>query len=129
MDKQLPLDGHSTVVLVEDEPLVRDLTVWALEDNGFAVVDFETADAALPYIEQHGDELALVITDVQMPGRINGLQLVDRLSRLWPRLQVLVTSGGPLVNPAALPSCAKFLAKPWRPADLASRARTLARAG
>ena len=114
------------VVIVEDEHLVRDLTACELEEEGFSVVEFETADAALPYLRRNGANLSVVITDVQMPGVMNGLQLVDVLNRLWPQLRVLITSGGPLVNPSRLPPCAKFLAKPWLPADLASRVKAMA---
>ena len=56
-----------------------------------------------------------------MPGRLNGLELVDILSRLWPGVPVLITSGGPLVDPRKLPSCAAFLRKPWLPEDMVAR--------
>lgn len=110
-----------TVVVVEDEFLVRDLAVCELEDNGFDVVEFDSADAALPYLRQHGGDAALIVTDVQMPGAVNGLELAEILSRLWPGVPVLVTSGGPLVDPRRLPPCASFLSKPWRPADMVAR--------
>ena len=110
-----------TVVIVEDEFLVRDLAVCELEDNGFTVVEFDSADAALPYLREHGGGAALSLTDVQMPGRLNGLELVDILSRLWPGVPVLITSGGPLVDPRKLPSCAAFLRKPWLPEDMVAR--------
>lgn len=114
------------VVLVEDEPIVRDLAACELADRGFTVVEFASADDALPWLRQHGDTPSVVVTDVQMPGVLNGLQLVDILGRLWPSLAVLVTSGGPLVNPALLPPSAKFVAKPWRVADLAARVQRMA---
>lgn len=109
------------VAIVEDEDLVRDLAVCELEDRGLRVVEFATADAALPWLRAHGDELAMMVTDVQMPGALNGLQLADIVCELWPALSILVTSGGPLVNPSKLPPSACFVAKPWRPADLAAR--------
>ena len=109
------------VVIVEDEFLVRDLAVCELEENGFRVVEFETADAALPYLEEHGGEAALIVTDVQMPGRLDGLGLVALLSRWWPNLPVLVTSGGPLVDPRKLPARASFLSKPWTPEAMVDR--------
>lgn len=110
-----------TVAIIEDEFLVRDLAVCELEDNGFTVVEFDSADAALPYLREHGGDMALVLTDVQMPGSINGLDLVEILSRLWPGVPVLITSGGPLVDPRKLPACAAFLSKPWRPEDMVAR--------
>ena len=117
-----------TIALVEDEELVRDVAASELMDLGFKVVEFENADSALPWLEQHGGDVSVVVTDVQMPGVLNGLQLVDLLNHLWPKLAVLVTSGGALVNPSRLPPHARFVAKPWRAADLASRVQTMAEA-
>ncbi len=108
-------------MVVEDEFLVRDIASCELEDNGFVVVGFDSADAALPYLREHGGDTALILTDVQMPGALNGLDLVDILSRLWPGVPVLITSGGPLVDPRKLPPCAGFLSKPWRPEDMVAR--------
>lgn len=113
------------VALVEDEPIVRDVAAVELEDRGFSVVEFPSADEALPYLQQNGGNISLVVTDVQMPGSINGLDLVVLLKRWWPQLKVLVTSGGPLVNPNLLPPTAKFIPKPWRPADMASRVQEI----
>lgn len=113
------------VALVEDEPIVRDVAAVELEDRGFSVVEFASADAALPFLRQNGGDLSLVVTDVQMPGAVNGLELVGLLRRWWPQLKVLVTSGGPLVNPSLLPPTARFIAKPWRPADMASRVQEI----
>jgi hypothetical protein len=70
----------------------------------------------------------VLFTDVQMPGRLNGLELVDIVSRAWPAIGVLVTSGGPLVNPSKLPPCARFVAKPWRAADIVNRVQGIANA-
>lgn len=115
-----------TVIVVEDDVLVRDLAVSELEDAGYHVIDFPTADEALVHLTDHADEAQVVFTDVQMPGRLNGLDLVDIVSRRWPGIQVLVTSGGTLVNPAKLPPCARFVAKPWRGADLLMRMERMA---
>lgn len=114
-----------TVVVVEDEFLVRDLAVCELEDNGFTVVEFDSADAALPYLRQHGGDAALIVTDVQMPGAVNGLELAEILASLWPGVPVLITSGGPLVDPRRLPPCVSFLRKPWRPDDMVARVVSL----
>jgi two-component system, response regulator PdtaR len=121
-------DSHCApklIAIVEDEPVVRDVATTELEDNGFAVIDFSTADEALPYLRQNGGRLSAVVTDVQMPGTVNGLELVTLLRRWWPQLKVLVTSGGPLVDPNALPPTARFMAKPWRPADIALRVQEI----
>ncbi len=115
-----------TVLVVEDEFLVRELAVCELEESGFTVIEFPCADDAVAYLESHVGETNVVFTDVQMPGRLNGLDLVEIVSRSWPTIGVLVTSGGPLVNPATLPSCARFVAKPWRAADIVTRVQGIA---
>lgn len=125
MEPDRHLGPSKLVAIVEDEPIVRDIAMVELEDRGFSVVDFATADAALPYLEKNGGAVSLVVTDVQMPGAVNGLELVALLRRWWPQLKVLVTSGGPLVNPSLLPPTARFLSKPWRPADMASRVQEI----
>ncbi len=109
------------VVVVEDESLVREIVVCELEDSGYAVVEFASADAALIYLVEHLGDASLILTDVQMPGTLNGLQLADIVSRTWPAIPILVTSGGSLVNPDALPNSARFLRKPWLPADVVER--------
>lgn len=127
MDQLRARNSEKIVVIVEDEFLVRDLAVCELEDNGYTVVEFDTADAALPYLRQHGGRTAALVTDVQMPGTLDGLQLTDIVSLIWPDIPVLVTSGGSLVDPARLPHCAKFLRKPWRPAEMMDRIRSMLR--
>ena len=117
---------NRTVLVVEDEFLVREIAVCELEDSGFTVVEFPTADDALAHLQSHEGETAVLFTDVQMPGRLNGLDLVDIVSRSWPQIGVLVTSGGPLVNPAKLPPRARFVPKPWRAADIVNRVRGMA---
>ena len=125
MDNVVDINTGKTVVIVEDELLVRDLAVCELEDQGYTVVEFDTADAALPYLRQHGGTACVLVTDVQMPGLLNGLQLVDIVSHIWPETPVLVTSGGSLVDPQRLPPQARFLRKPWRPAEIVERVRSL----
>ena len=125
MDNAVDISTGRTVVIVEDELLVRDLAVCELEDQGYTVVEFDTADDALPYLRQHGGTACVLVTDVQMPGTLNGLQLVDIVSHIWPETPVLVTSGGSLVDPKRLPPQARFLRKPWRPAEIVEGVRSL----
>jgi DNA-binding NtrC family response regulator len=115
-----------TVLVVEDEFLVRELAVCELEESGFNVIEFPTADDALAHLQSHVGETAVIFTDVQMPGRLNGLDLAVIVSRSWPSIGVLITSGGVLVDPQNLPPCAKFVPKPWRPADMVSRVQRIA---
>ena len=104
----------------------RDVASGELEDSGFNVVAFPSADAALPFLRQNSGHLAVVVTDVQMPGSFNGLQMTQILCSMSPMLNILVTSGGPLVNPSRLPQKAKFIAKPWRAVDMVARVQAMA---
>ncbi len=113
------------IVVVEDEPFVRELAVCELEDGGFAVDCFATADEALRHLADHAAEIAVVFTDVQMPGRIDGLALTAIVARSWPGIKVLVTSGGISVDTGLLPPCAIFVPKPWRAADIVRRVTAL----
>ena len=115
MDNVVDINTGKTVVIVEDELLVRDLAVCELEDQGYTVVEFDTADAALPYLRQHGGTACVLVTDVQMPGLLNGLQLVDIVSHIWPETPVLVTSGGSLVDPQRLPAAGPVPAQALAP--------------
>ena len=126
MTQHVAPPSNRTVLVVEDEFLVREIAVSELVDSGFTVIEFPTADDALEHLRSHEGETAVVFTDVQMPGRLNGLDLVDIVSRSWPQIGVLVTSGGPLVNPTELPPCARFVPKPWRAADIVTRVRGIA---
>ena len=113
------------IVVVEDEPFVRELAICELEDCGFAVDGFGTADEALRHLVRHAAETAVVFTDVQMPGRLDGLALTDIVARSWPAIGVLVTSGGSSVDMALLPRCARFIPKPWRATDVVLRVTEL----
>ena len=119
--------SNRTVVVVEDEALVRELAVCELEESGFRVVEFPTADAALAYLQVHNGEAGVVFTDVQMPGLLSGLDLAEIVGRRWPGIGVLVTSGGATLNLAKLPACARFIPKPWRCADMVNRVEGIAR--
>lgn len=113
------------IVVVEDEPFVRELAVCELEDCGFAVDGFGTADEALSHLVRHAAETAVIFTDIQMPGRLDGLALTDIVARSWPAIRVLVTSGGSSVDTGLLPPCARFMPKPWRATDVVLRVTEL----
>ena len=73
---------HATVLLVEDEILVRWATAAVLREAGYQVLDVETADEALPILEGRSD-IAVVFTDINMPGDMDGQALAFEVKRLW----------------------------------------------
>ncbi len=81
-----------TILLVEDEPFVREATCSLLENAGFAVLTAEDAGCAMTAFEESKNRIDLLMTDMILPGR-SGLQLGQDLRQLCPELRVLVTSG------------------------------------
>jgi PAS domain S-box-containing protein len=117
--------GRETILLVEDEDLVRVLAKRVLERAGFAVLMAENADQALAIAADHDGPIDLLLTDVIMP-RILGPELAIRLGLLRPGLRVLFTSGytaGGSGLTASMPSDAHFIDKPFSPVDLVAAVR------
>ena len=99
----LPPNGL-TVLLVDDDPLVRETTAWMLADAGHDVHQATDGVSALEFLEAHGP-VDLLISDINMP-RMDGLALVHQTRARWPALPVLLVSGRPQ-PPGALPHMSK----------------------
>jgi signal transduction histidine kinase/ligand-binding sensor domain-containing protein/CheY-like chemotaxis protein len=84
--------GSETVLLVEDEPLVREIAKSALSDQGYQVLEAEHGEEALVVAREHDAGIALVLTDVVMP-KMGGRELVELLRRERPGIRVLYMSG------------------------------------
>jgi two-component system, response regulator PdtaR len=87
-----------TVLLVEDEFLIRDMLQEELEDAGYQVVPVCDADHAIRVLEARQD-IHLVFTDINMPGSMDGLKLAAFVNDRWPPVHIIVTTGraNPLV--------------------------------
>ena len=103
-----------TVLLVEDETLVRRLMADILEDAGFRVIEAANAGMALNWLEG-GEDVQVLFTDVHMPPGIDGLELARRVHERWPEVRLVITSG--LARPSAeeIAGHGTFLPKPCRP--------------
>jgi PAS domain S-box-containing protein len=123
--------GDETVLLVEDEPEVRDLAREILEASGYNVLQACDAREAVLMAERHGGPIHLLLTDVIMP-RQSGRALAERLRPLRPELQVLYMSGytnEAIVRHGVLEPDTVFIQKPFTPAALGHKVRdTLDRA-
>jgi signal transduction histidine kinase len=120
-----PAQGSETVLFVEDQALVRLSTKRTLEDYGYHVLCAAEPAEALVLFEQHADEIALLISDVVMPGQ-NGPELYRTLLDRRPDLKVLYVSGytdHPSVGDAGVTVDAQLLEKPFAPTTLARRVR------
>lgn len=82
-----------SIVVVEDEPQILDLMVDILEMRGYRVRAFASADAAWNHIESGDHDLRLLITDLKMPGDIDGVGLVHRVHGKFPKIPIVVASG------------------------------------
>lgn len=106
------------VLVVEDEPIIRMNAVDMLEEAGFEVLEATNADAALRLLEARADEIAVLFTDIHMPGSMDGLALVAVVAERWPEIRPFVTSGHTTLRDSEVPDHGRFLAKPYRWAQL-----------
>ena len=104
-------EDQSTVLLVEDEPLIRLFISELLEEAGFKVVEAANATEALVILEA-GLRVNVLLTDVDMPSGCNGFELAHRVHKSWPEAEILIMSGRQWPEEGDLPPGAAFLAKP-----------------
>ncbi len=119
--------GNETVLFVEDEASVRELTRSLLARLGYEVLLATNAGEALSLAQYHGERIDLLMTDVIMPG-MNGRDLADRLHALHPDLRVLFTSGyaeNIVVHRGIVDERVHFIAKPYSLQTLALKLRTV----
>jgi CheY-like chemotaxis protein len=86
------MDDSLTILVVDDEPDVREMASLYLAEQGYHVLEAPNASAALEVLAENRD-VALLFTDVVMPGGIDGFELANRAKELRPGLRVLYTSG------------------------------------
>ncbi len=104
--------GHGTILIVEDDPLVRVVLAAAVEDAGFDVTIAESADDALRQLSS-GLMPRAVVTDIEMAGSLDGLGLARWLSERRAGIGILVVSGRQAPGAGDLPGGVRFLAKPF----------------
>ena len=115
----------ATVLVVDDEPHVRDVTARALGLSGYTVLTAENGSLALDLYREHADEIDCVVLDLAMPG-MDGVQTFDALRELRPDARVLVTSGSGAAEAAARfdgRGPAGFLQKPYMLPELRAAVR------
>jgi CheY-like chemotaxis protein len=109
--------ASAVVLVVEDEPLVRLDAIDMLTEAGFVVIDAANADEAIAILEAR-DDIRVVVTDIQMPGSMDGLKLAATIQNRWPPIALIVTSGRIVLQPYDLPVRGRFLAKPYSAPNL-----------
>jgi two-component system, response regulator PdtaR len=118
------LHSRRTVLVIEDEPLIRLHTIEVIEDLGFVAIEAENADAAVAILESRSD-IDAVFTDVRMPGSMDGIQLAFLIRERWPPIKILAASGNATLPPDGLPTGGRFLRKPYTPEQVADTLREL----
>ena len=108
---------RNTILVVEDDALLRADTMWVLEEVGLAVVEKSDADEALGFLIEHSTDVAAVFTDIHLPGHSDGVHLAEVISRHWPHIGVIVTSADRAPD-RDLPDHVQFMPKPWRADDI-----------
>ncbi|WP_248307162.1 response regulator [Devosia sp. 1635] len=117
-----------TVLVVEDEALLRMNTVEELTDQGLEVVEAANAREAIA-IFQSGKRFECLFTDVDMPGDVDGLELATMVKDAWPPIEVIVTSGHRNVTHDDLPPRGVFVGKPYSLDTVGDLIRRLTAAG
>jgi len=126
-DNARPASGQGTVLVVDDEPLVRMLVVTALEDMGHVVLEAEDGARGL-HILQSDVAIDLVVTDVGLPGGMNGRQMADAARGKRPDTPVLFITGyaeNAIIGNGQLDPGMQVLTKPFAVADLEQRVRAM----
>lgn len=109
---------RATVLVVEDEALIRMNAVSMIEDAGFEVIEASNADDAILLLETR-PEISVVFTDIEMPGSMDGLKLAHAIRRRWPPVVLIVASGRVTPDADAIPTDTVFLRKPYNEAMVA----------
>jgi DNA-binding NtrC family response regulator len=103
---------RKVVLLVEDDAIIRMGAFEFLSLAGFEAIEASNADEAIRVLEARPD-IHLVLTDVEMPGSIDGVKLSHYIRDRWPPVKLIVVSGRTIVAETHLPTGARFYAKPY----------------
>jgi CheY-like chemotaxis protein len=125
MEQSFP-GGTETILVVEDEPAVRDYVSLQLEALGYTVLTASNGAEALEVL--HRGRVDLLFTDMVMPGEMDGRQLADAAHELHPELKILFTSGyteHAVIHNGRLERGVNLLSKPYRREQLAEKIRNI----
>jgi two-component system cell cycle sensor histidine kinase/response regulator CckA len=120
------MTGDETILVVEDERAVRDLTSRILKRLGYEVIDTANGDDALALLGDRDRSVDMLLTDVVLPGSMQGNEVAEAVRLLYPRLPVLYMSGytrDAIVHAGRLDEGVNYLEKPFTPDGLAHRVR------
>lgn len=101
------------ILVVEDDPLILEFLCEILQEEGFTVEPHTSADAASQYLEHHANEVGLLLTDITMPGKLNGADLANLFGDRWPDKPIMIMSGFETPETSGVKHEVSFIKKPW----------------
>lgn len=107
------MSDRIVVLVVEDEALIRMDIVDQLEREGLVVFEAANADQAIGVLAAEAS-IRVMLTDIDMPGSMDGLKLAAAVRDRWPPVKIIVTSGHRIVEITKLPAGSVFFSKPYR---------------
>jgi CheY-like chemotaxis protein len=123
----MPLDHMllpPVILVVEDEMLLRMRAVDMVEDAGYVPVEAVDADEALAILQSRSD-IALLFTDIQMPGSMSGLELALAVHERWPQIKIILASGQLKLTKGDIPENSRFFGKPLDSGDMVAEIREM----
>jgi CheY-like chemotaxis protein len=114
----------AVVLIVEDEMMLRMFAVDMVENAGYTPVEAVDADEAMALLESRSD-IALMCTDVQMPGSMDGLGLARTVHERWPSIKIIVVSGQLSPSSVDLPPCSRFFGKPLQAGQMIAQMQSM----
>ena len=114
----------SVVLVVEDEMLLRMRAVDMVEDAGFTSVEAVGADEAVAILESRSD-IALLFTDIQMPGDMDGLGLAHAVHERWPPIKIILVSGQLQPTSVDIPADSRFFGKPLEAKEMIAEMQSM----
>src|SRR3954447_26879226 len=116
------------VLVVEDEMVLRMRAADIVEDAGFTAIEAVNADEAMGILESRSD-IALLFTDIQMPGSMDGLKLAHAVHSRWPGIGIILVSGQMKPSDADRPTDSRFFSKPLAVEQMIAELQTMVGAG
>ena len=123
----MPLDHTllpTVVLVVEDEMLLRMRAVDMVEDAGCVPVEAVDADEALAILQSRSD-IALLFSDIQVPGSMSGLQLALAVHERWPGIKIILASGQLKLSQSEIPENSRFFGKPLDSGEMIAEIRQM----
>lgn len=115
---------RAVILIVEDDVLIRMDAAQMIAGDEFDVIEAANADEAIAILETRLD-VAVVFTDIQMPGSMDGLKLAAAVRDRWPPIKIITTSGQARIGCDDLPDGGLFLPKPYNAAQILKTLREL----